>query len=109
MEFPSLETLAPYLEQISFGAIAGFASGYAFKKVGKLLALALGLLFIAIQLLSYYGFVTVNWLEVQERVNPLLTTESLNGFWQNLLSVLTYNITFAAAFIPGFIIGLRQG
>lgn len=109
MELPNLETFAPYLQQVSFGAVAGFAAGYALKKIGKIVALAVGILFICIQLLAYYGFVTVDWLQVQERVNPFFESESLNRSWQGLVNILTYNITFAAAFIPGFIVGLRRG
>ena len=109
MTVPELETIAPYLQQISFGALAGFAAGYALKKVGKLAAVSLGLLFIALQVLAYYGFVTIDWLEVQRRVNPLLESESLNALWQSLVNILTYNITFAAAFIPGLLLGLRRG
>ena len=109
MELPNLETVAPYLQQLSFGALAGFAAGYALKKVGKLAAIVLGLLFIAVQILAYYGFVTIDWLEVQNRVNPLLESESLNRLWQALVNVLTYNLTFAAAFIPGLVIGLKRG
>jgi uncharacterized membrane protein (Fun14 family) len=109
VEFPDLTTLAPYLEQISFGLIAGFASGYAFKKLGKLMAFAVGLLFIALQILAFYGLVTINWGEIQSRVDPLLEAESLRQFWQGLLSVLTFNITFAAAFVPGFLLGMRRG
>ncbi len=97
------------MQQLSFGAIAGFAAGYALKKVGKIVAIALGLLFVVLQVLAYYGFVSINWVEVQSRVNPLLEGESLNSFWQGLLNVLTYNVTFAAAFVPGFIVGLRRG
>ena len=109
VELPTLETFAPYLQQLSFGAIAGFAAGYALKKVGKLAALILGVLFIVIQVLAYYGFVRIDWLEVQNRVNPLLESASLNRLWQGLVNVLTYNVTFAAAFIPGLILGLRRG
>lgn len=109
MELPSLEAVAPYLQQLSFGALAGFAAGYALKKVGKLFAIAVGLLFVALQVLAYYGFVQIDWLAVQERVDPLFEGESLNRLWQGLVSVLTYNITFAAAFVPGLIIGLRRG
>lgn len=109
MEFPDLVTIAPYLEQLSFGLIAGFAVGYAFKKLGKLVAFALGLLFIALQVLAFYGLVTINWGEIQSRVDPLLEAESLRQLWQGLLAVLTFNITFAAAFVPGFVIGLRRG
>ncbi|HEX7022192.1 MAG TPA: pseudouridine-5'-phosphate glycosidase, partial [Trueperaceae bacterium] len=44
MNLPDLQTLAPYLQQLSFGLLAGFAAGYALKKVGKFVAIALGLL-----------------------------------------------------------------
>ena len=109
VELPDLVTLAPFLEQLSFGVIAGFAAGYAVKKLGKLVAFALGLLFIVLQILAFYGFVTINWGEVQSRIDPLLEAESLRQFWQRLLAVLTYNITFAAAFVPGLLFGLRRG
>ncbi len=106
---PSLQTLAPYLQQLSFGAIAGFAAGYALKKVGKLIAIALGLLFVALQLLAYFGFVTVNWQQVQADVSPLVGSDSLSHLWQGLLGVLTYNLAAAAAFIPALVFGLRRG
>ncbi|UCH27108.1 MAG: FUN14 domain-containing protein [Trueperaceae bacterium] len=106
---PTIEVIAPYLEQVSFGALAGFAAGYALKKLGKLVAVALGLLFIFIQLLAYYGFVTINWIEVQRRIDPLLESQSLGRAWGWVVAVLTHNVTFAAAFVPGFLLGLRRG
>ena len=109
MDVPSLETLAPWLQQLSFGALAGFVAGYALKKVGKLVALALGLLFVALQILAYYDFVRVDWGELQTRVEPLFAPESLEAFWQGLVALLTYNLPFAAAFVPGLILGLRRG
>ena len=104
-----METVAPYLEQLSFGLIAGFAAGYALKKLGKLVALVLGLLFIAIQVLAYYNFVSINWIEIEDAVNPLFEAESLTQAWQGLVQILTYNVTFAAAFVPGLVFGLRRG
>jgi uncharacterized membrane protein (Fun14 family) len=109
VEIPSLETVAPYLQQLSFGAVAGFAAGYALKKVGKVLAIIVGLLFVAVQVLAYYGFVQVNWLAVQDRVNPMLESENLGRLWQGLVNLLTYNVTFAAAFVPGLLFGLKRG
>lgn len=109
METPDLQTIAPYLQQISFGALAGFATGYALKKVGKVLAIVLGLLFVALQLLAYYGIVEINWGVVQDQVDPLLEPESLGSMWRRLVELLTYNITFAAAFVPGLLFGLRRG
>ncbi len=109
MEVPDLQAVAPYLQQISFGALAGFASGYALKKVGKVVAIIVGLLFVALQLLAYYGIIEINWGIVQGHVDPLLEPEVLGGMWQRLVELLTFNITFAAAFVPGLLLGLRRG
>src|SRR5690606_24987811 len=77
VEVPELSAVWPLVEQVGFGAIAGFIAGYALKKVGKVVAIFLGLIFIAIQLLAWSGFVSVNWGIVQERVDPMLTGDSL--------------------------------
>ncbi len=108
-KLPDIETLAPVLGQLTFGALAGFAAGYALKKIGKFTAIALGLFFIAIQLLAYYGLVEVNWLQIQRSVDPLLKPDSLEALWQDLVRLLTLNLPFAGAFIPGLIVGLRRG
>ncbi len=102
-------TLAPYAEQLGFGLVAGFAVGYALKKVGKLLAVVLGLLFVTVQVLASQGFLTVHWGEVQARVDPWFEADSLEGAWGGLLAVLTHNLTFAGAFVPGLVVGLRRG
>ncbi len=104
-----LPALFPYAEQLGFGLVAGFAVGYALKKVGKLAAVALGLVFILVQTLAYVGFITVNWGEVQARVDPLFEGDSLTQAWQGLLGVLTFNLAFAGAFVPGLVLGLKRG
>lgn len=105
----AFNTLAPYLGQISFGALAGFATGYALKKIGRVALVIFGLLFIAVQLLAYYGVVQVDWLRIQSFADPLLKRESLQSFFNSLVSILTNNVPFAGAFIPGFLLGLRFG
>lgn len=109
MELPDLSAALPWVQQISFGAVAGFVAGYALKKIGKLVAVIIGVIFIIIQLLAWTGFLSVNWGVVQEAVEPLLETESLDSAWNGLLRILTYNIPFAAAFVPAFILGVRRG
>jgi uncharacterized membrane protein (Fun14 family) len=99
----------PYAEQLGFGVVAGFAVGYALKKVGKLLAIALGLVFIVVQVLAYVGFVTVHWSQVQVQVEPVFGSGSLSSLWSRLLEVLTFNLAFAGAFVPGLVVGLRRG
>ena len=109
VEFPDLKAVFPFVEQIGFGAVAGFAAGYALKKVGKLLAIAVGLLFVALQLLAYFGFVSIDWANVQRSVDPMLTGPSLNSAWRTVLHVLTFNVAFAVAFVPALVFGLRRG
>lgn len=109
LQLPSAESLAPVIGQLTFGALAGFAAGYALKKIGKLAAILLGVFFILIQLLAYYGLVEVNWLQIQRSVDPLLRPDSLEGLWRNLVAFLTLNLPFAAAFVPGLLVGLRRG
>ena len=103
------DSIAPYLGQISFGALAGFATGYALKKIGRTAIVIFGLLFIAIQLLAYTGVVRVDWLRIQQFADPLLSKNSLQGFFNGLIGILTNNVPFAGAFIPGFLLGLRYG
>jgi uncharacterized membrane protein (Fun14 family) len=104
-----IQPFIPYLQQLGFGGIAGFMAGYALKKVSKVVAFTIGIIFIILQVLAYYGFVSINWIEVQKSVDPLLETNSLKAVWQGVLNVLTYNFVAAAAFIPGLILGLRRG
>lgn len=109
VEIPEIADVLPWVQQLGFGAVAGFIAGYALKKVGKVVAIVLGLLFVCIQLLAWWGFVSVNWNEIQERVDPMLSGESLQSGWRGLLALLTYNIPFAAAFVPAFIWGVKRG
>jgi len=109
VEAPDLTSVLPYVQQLTFGAVAGFVAGYALKKVGKVMAILLGLLFVALQLLAWSGFVTVDWGVVQRQVDPLLEGDSLERSWRGLLAMLTYNLPFAAAFVPALVFGVRRG
>jgi len=104
-----VEALQPYVGQITFGGLAGFVAGYALKKVGKVTALVLGLFFIGLQLMAYYGLVEINWTRIQASVEPLLGEEQLRTLWQRLLDVLTYNAPFAGGFTAGLVLGLKKG
>ena len=106
MELPDL---TPYLGQITFGGLAGYAVGYALKKVGRLLAIALGLLFVALQLLAQAGYVEVDWTRIQRDVEPLLQQPALQTLWDRPLATLPYNLPFGASFVGGLVLGLRAG
>jgi len=54
-----VEILTPLLTQLGVGGIAGLCTGYALKKIGKLIAVILGIAFIGLELLAYKGIISV--------------------------------------------------
>jgi len=105
----AVEPYLPLIGQLTFGGLVGFLMGYALKKVGRVLAFALGLLLIVLAVLAYVGYITIDWERVQQDVNPLLEEENLSALWQKLLEVLTASLPTTSGFTVGFLLGLRKG
>lgn len=105
----SSEMLFSLLGQVGLGGILGFATGYALKKALKVVLIIIGVLFIIIQAGVFFDIITVNWMRVQEMVNPFLEADSLERSWRGFLTMLTANIPFAGGFVPMLIWGLRKG
>jgi len=87
------------------GGLAGWAVGFTLKKVAKLAALVLGVGFISIQYLAYNSYITIDW----ERIKKTVPDEKLEQSANSLMSMLTYNLPFAGAFLVGFWMGFRKG
>jgi len=104
-----VDWIQPYIGQISFGGIAGFATGYTINKVGKFVAVAFGIIFIVVQVLASMGYLSVDWTRIQRDVEPLFQQEQLKTAWDRLVAVLTTNLPFGGAFVAGLILGLRRG
>lgn len=85
------------------------ATGFAIKAVGRIVAIALGLLFISLQFLVYLGYLEVDWLRLQRDVEPLLEQEKVQGMWNSMLGFLTQNLPFGGAYVAGLLLGLRRG
>lgn len=93
--------------QIGFGVVAGLIVGYTCKKVTKYVAIILGVLFIALQLLAYYKFVAVNWENVATATESALkATAASSPFWWK---ILVHNFPYAGSFAIGFAIGFKKG
>ncbi|MEW6709959.1 MAG: FUN14 domain-containing protein [Candidatus Riflebacteria bacterium] len=87
------------------GGIAGWAVGFTLKKVAKLAALVVGVAFISIQYRAYKQYITIDWDKIRQSV----PNESIERSYAEMMSVLTYNLPFAGAFIVGFWLGFRKG
>ena len=95
--------------QLGFGGVAGMMVGYASKKVTKLVALALGLLFITVQGLVYMKFVSVDWNAVQQTAAHVWRDAQGMTLADRAWDVLSANLPFGGGFAAGFAIGFKIG
>lgn len=93
------------LATLGGGGIAGWAVGFTFKKVAKLLALVVGVAFISLQILAFNSFITIDWARIKSAVPDDSIEKSASG----VMSVITYNLPFAGSFLVGFWLGFRKG
>ncbi|GAB4270470.1 MAG: FUN14 domain-containing protein [Candidatus Rifleibacteriota bacterium] len=104
-----LESMPPELKftivTLGSGGIAGWAVGFTLKKFAKLAALIVGVAFITIQYLAFNRYITIDW----ERIRQSVPDETIEQSWTSLMSMLTYNLPFAGAFLVGFWMGFRKG
>ena len=92
---------------VGFGLVSGWAVGYLAKKVMLLLALAVGLVFVVIQVMVVSKLLSVNWHGVSVSFTRL--THHVQGGHSAMWSVLVYNFPYAGAFAVGFALGFKKG
>ena len=97
------------LPSLGFGGAAGLVVGYAAKKVTKVVAVVLGLLFILLQLLVYNEWITVNWGSVEHTAQQVWTDPHGVTLADRLWGILTANLPFGGGFVTGFALGFKLG
>jgi uncharacterized membrane protein (Fun14 family) len=103
--------------QISYGFVCGFSSGYALKKIGRAASIVFGMGFMTLQALSYTGYVTVNHGAIKSDVESALDVnddgivdgEDMNAIKDKVMDVLTFNMAGGSGFGTGFLGGFRSG
>jgi uncharacterized membrane protein (Fun14 family) len=113
----AIERAKPILQNLGFGAVVGYCSGLAMKKVGKFLAFTIGVGFIGLQTVVSLGYITVDWEKVKVSFvksvdttgDGLLNTDDAKVYWQKLKKLLTNKIPSAGGFSFGFLYGVRYG
>jgi uncharacterized membrane protein (Fun14 family) len=94
---------------LGFGGAAGLVVGYAAKKVTKVVALVLGLLFIVLQVLAYNELISVNWGVVQQAAQQAWTDPHGVTLADRAWTIITANLPFGGGFITGFALGFKLG
>jgi uncharacterized membrane protein (Fun14 family) len=94
---------------LGFGGVAGLVVGYTAKKLTKLAAILLALLFILVQVLAYQGWIQVEWAAVEESAKGVWADESGVTLADRAWQILTANLPFGGAFVAGFALGFKLG
>ena len=94
----------PAVKSTAIGGVVGYASGYALKKVGRIILLSLGSLLMILQYLQWEGVITINYRALESLLSSLLSRavelqEVILGA-SNLLGF---------GFASGFALGLYKG
>eukprot|EP00542_Grammatophora_oceanica_P017442 CAMPEP_0194029650 /NCGR_PEP_ID=MMETSP0009_2-20130614/3325_1 /TAXON_ID=210454 /ORGANISM="Grammatophora oceanica, Strain CCMP 410" /LENGTH=189 /DNA_ID=CAMNT_0038669379 /DNA_START=66 /DNA_END=635 /DNA_ORIENTATION=+ len=103
--------------QTSYGFVMGYCSGFAMKKVGKAAAGVLGLGFMALQTLSYSGYIQVDHSRLKKDVEGFMDLNKDGKVdagdaelaKEKLMSVIGFNMPAGGGFGVGFLAGLRSG
>ena len=103
-ELNLMESLIPLASQFALGAVAGFVVGFALRKAGKFLAIAIVVAFVGIQLLGFYdvidmGPVTALYDRAYSRLEGELPT---------LWTLISVNVPAVVGAVVGLIVGLRR-
>lgn len=100
------DALRPLLPQLSLGLLLGVAAGYAVRVVERWVLLAVGLLFIGLQLLASLHVISINWLRLEQISDPWLQDKG-QPLLHSLGAILTQDLPFGGSFAAGVLIGLR--
>ena len=108
-----LKQYGPHLGQMGFGGCLGFCSGMAFKKLGKEVAVIIGLGFATLQSLSYLGYIDIDYNKLKNDAIKSLDQDGDADFdyvdllmiWKRIKAVLLYNLPSSGGFTTGFMLG----
>ena len=112
-----IKRMTPMMSKIGFGGVMGFFAGAAVKRFGEEAAVAIGVCFIGLQTLSYFGFINIDYGKIKGEVEKKLDvtgdgkfdSSDLLAIWGEVKKVLTYNLPSCGGFSFCFALGLYYG
>lgn len=105
----ALQSLAPLAAQVGLGGVLGFCAGLAIKKIGKVVAVIIGVVFVLIQVLAYYDVISIDWAIVSGWWDMVRQEDRVAGVENALRTVLLANVPALVGAVPGFLLGFKRG
>ncbi len=100
------EVLTPIVYQMGIGGILGFFSGYAVKKIAKIIAVLIGLGALLLIYLGYEGIITINY---DKSISDDSEPNGNSSQASIALTPIIANLPFAGSFIAGVAVGAKLG
>ncbi|MGB6528651.1 MAG: FUN14 domain-containing protein [Candidatus Nitrosopolaris sp.] len=92
------------------GGLVGFATGFAIRKIMKLVFIGLGLLMLVLGFLEYKHWISVNWTLAENQSNVIMTHVA------NRIAAVTQHVNHEIpigmgllGFAPGLLVGFYKG
>ena len=100
-----LNYIIPIIVSGAIGLLLGWLSAVALKSAARALGCLVVLLFLAIQVLSYYGLIQWDWAAFFQNIRPLqhLASDAVGSS----LHALTCNLPLSVGFLIGLLGGIR--
>lgn len=102
-----MTSLSVILSTLGVGGLLGWFTGTAVKTVSRLVGCLLGVVFILMQVLAYYGLAEWHWDVIGRFIMGPAATAA-DAATTKLWTILTYNLPFTGGFATGFYLGLRR-
>ena len=112
-----IEKSKPVIGNLTFGCVMGYCSGVALQKVGKALAVVVGMGFVGLQGAAHLGYIQIDWEKIRiSVVNSMdqnkdgkINTEDVKVYWKQFKKVMVHRVPSAGGFSLGFLYGVRSG
>jgi uncharacterized membrane protein (Fun14 family) len=103
------ENLVGPLAGLGFGGMVGAVVGYAAKKMTKVVAIGLGVIFVLMQTMVYLGWIEIDWAAMQTSAEGAWTDAQGQTLAERVWPMLTHNLPFGGGFVVGFALGFKLG
>jgi uncharacterized membrane protein (Fun14 family) len=98
-----LTSILPIIFPLSIGGIGGFFTGYAVKKVYRLVMI-IGVFIFSIAYMAYLNVIDLNINALVETMSTFIAT-----FGPFIITPLTSSLLLMGSFIAGLLLGLMKG
>jgi len=103
------QTLMGPAAALGFGGVTGAIVGYTAKKLTKVVAILVGVVFILVQYLVYKGLISVNWEVVQTTAEGVWQSPDGQTLADRVWEIMTLSLPFGGGFVGGFALGFKLG